>query len=232
MNKRQSTLVTYGVITAVIMIAVVITYFKSTAANAADKTRAARIKAILPQNPSGLKAFSYSAYRIVLSWTDGSNNEDGFAIERSTDGKTFKEIATTTENVDTVSNTKGLSANKMFSYRVRAYNDRGYSKYTNVASTVTAPVHLPGNPTSLTATAVPSNQINLRWQDHSDNEFGFAIERSIDGKTFKELSTIGQNNVTFADVDSHINHATYYYRVRAFNGDGYSQYTNDAPTHP
>jgi hypothetical protein len=73
-----------------------------------------------------------SSSQINLSWTDNSNNETGFKVERSTDGTTFTQIATVGANVTMYGNT-GLSALTEYDYRVRAYNVGGNSTYSNIA---------------------------------------------------------------------------------------------------
>jgi subtilisin family serine protease len=89
-----------------------------------------------PTAPSGLTATAVSKSQINLAWTDNSDNEAGFKIERSTDGSNFSQIATVGANVTAYSNT-GLARNKLYYYRVRAYNDGGDSAYSNVASAKT-----------------------------------------------------------------------------------------------
>ncbi len=86
--------------------------------------------------PTNLIATAASKTKIKLAWTDNSNNEQGFKIERSTDGVNFSQIATVTVNVKTYTNT-GLSKNKKYWYRVRAYNGTTNSAYSNVASATT-----------------------------------------------------------------------------------------------
>ncbi len=91
-----------------------------------------------PAAPTGLLAMAVSKSQINLSWTDNSgDSEDGFKIERSTDGSTFTEIATLGKNVTTFQNTTGLSRNKTYYYRVRAHNAGGNSGYSNIASAKT-----------------------------------------------------------------------------------------------
>lgn len=70
---------------------------------------------------------------LTLTWTDNSDNETGFGIERSTDGATFAEIAQVGTNVETYQDTS-ISYNTTYWYRVRAYNAAGNSGYTNTAS--------------------------------------------------------------------------------------------------
>jgi galactose oxidase len=88
--------------------------------------------------PSNLTATAVSASQINLSWTDNSNNETGFKVERSKHGRRFKRIATLGENVTTYSDS-GLSRATTYSYRVRAYNSGGNSAYSNTVSATTNP---------------------------------------------------------------------------------------------
>ncbi|MDH3444767.1 MAG: fibronectin type III domain-containing protein, partial [Deltaproteobacteria bacterium] len=81
------------------------------------------------------------AAQITLNWTDNSNNEDGFRIERRTGTSgSFAQItvvaADTTSYVD-----NGLADATTYCYRVNAYDSAGTSAYTNVpcATTPSAP---------------------------------------------------------------------------------------------
>ena len=90
----------------------------------------------MPAAPSGLTATAVSSSQINLAWTDTSANEDGFKIERSNNGSSWSQIATVGPNTTTYSST-GLSANKTYYYRVRAYNMLGNSAYSANASAKT-----------------------------------------------------------------------------------------------
>ncbi|HXI51676.1 MAG TPA: Ig-like domain-containing protein, partial [Candidatus Saccharimonadales bacterium] len=90
----------------------------------------------IPAAPSGLSATAVSSSQINLAWTDTSANEDGFKIERSNNGSSWSQIATVGPNTTTYSST-GLSANKTYYYRVRAYNVLGNSAYSNTSSAKT-----------------------------------------------------------------------------------------------
>lgn len=102
-----------------------------------------------PLPPSALTANGTSTSQINLAWTDNSNNETGFRIERcSGSGCTvFTEIATVAANVVTYSNTS-LAAGTSYSYRVRAYKGTENSAYTSTATAVTALALVNGDFTS------------------------------------------------------------------------------------
>ena len=91
----------------------------------------------IPAAPSGLTATTVSSSQINLSWTDNSGfNEDGFKIERSQNGNTWTQIGTVGPGVASYAST-GLSPNKNYFYRVRAYNVLGNSAFSNTASAKT-----------------------------------------------------------------------------------------------
>ena len=87
----------------------------------------------IPNSPTALQAVG-STGRIVLGWTDNSNNETGFAIERKLGvGGTWGLLTTVSTNVNAYSNT-GLSNGLTYYYRVYAYNAMGSSAfYSNEA---------------------------------------------------------------------------------------------------
>jgi hypothetical protein len=88
----------------------------------------------LPAVPSGLVATAGPRSRIDLTWTDNSSNEDGFKIERSLSATSgWAEIATVGPNIRTYSAT-GQKPNKIYYFRVRAFNLSGNSAYSNIGS--------------------------------------------------------------------------------------------------
>jgi len=86
----------------------------------------------------------------------------------------------------------------------------------------------PSPPSNLDAVAISSSQIDLTWNDNSDNEDGFEIERSLDGQSYSLVTKVNANTHSYSDtgLDSE---TTYFYRVRAYKGSTYSEYSNDAP---
>ena len=122
-----------------------------------------------PAPPSGLTITSVLSNRVSLSWVDNSNNETGFKIQRKKGVTgTYATITTTAANV-TSYNDSSVTDGTVYYYRVCATNATGDSGFSNEASGTT-PL---ARPTSATATAVSSSQINLTWVDHSSSETGY-----------------------------------------------------------
>ena len=92
--------------------------------------------------------------------------------------------------------------------------------FANATLTGTAPSGLPAAPSGLTATAVSSSQINLSWTDNSNNETGFKIDQATSSRLHPGLTTVTVGaNVTTYNATGLSSGTTYYYRVRATNGD-------------
>ena len=98
------------------------------------------ITAAAPNAPSDLTAIVMSATRVDLVWTDQSNNEASFRVERSLDSFTTAPGATlpAAAGARTLSDL-GVAAANAYSYRVVAVNGAGDSAPSNVVTvTVTA----------------------------------------------------------------------------------------------
>jgi len=73
---------------------------------------------------------------IHLRWTDNSNNEDGFIVERCEDlgcPNNFEPIKSLGPNTTALFD-GGLFPDTFYRYRVRAFNASGNSAYSNVAN--------------------------------------------------------------------------------------------------
>jgi transcriptional regulator CtsR len=183
----------------------------------------------IPAAPTNLVATAVSSSQINLTWTDASNNEDGFKIERRNSGTTvYVEIAIVGANVTAYANT-GLAASTKYGYRVRSYNSAGNSAYSNLTSATTlAGTTPPSAPSNLVATAISSSQINLTWTDNASNEDGFKIERKTGAAgTYAEVGSVGANVTSFSNTGLAAS-TQYFYRVLAHNAGGNSAYSNEA----
>jgi hypothetical protein len=86
----------------------------------------------------------------------------------------------------------------------------------------------PRSPASLVIANVTASSLELRWDDRSNNETTFHLERKVGGygATFSEIGTVAANVESF--VLTGLSPATRYtFRVRARNASGYSGYSNE-----
>ncbi len=183
-----------------------------------------------PDAPSNLDAVAVAYNQIDLTWQDNADNEHGFRLERyDSQLGDFAGIKLIAANEVSTSDT-GLTAETLYTYRLIAYNPDGESAPSNEASATTPQSPPPAAPSNLTATAGEGNWITLQWQDNSDNEDGFRIERKTTG-AYEEVATTTENVTLRTDAGLEWD-TTYTYRVLAYNSSGDSGYSNEdsAPT--
>ncbi|MCD2449904.1 M12 family metallo-peptidase [Methylicorpusculum oleiharenae] len=84
---------------------------------------------------------------------------------------------------------------------------------------------LPVAPSGLAALMLSDKEISISWADNSGNETGFRLERSMDGVNWTEFAVVGVNVRSFTDAGLVAN-TTYQYRIRAYNSNGTSSYSN------
>lgn len=82
----------------------------------------------------------------------------------------------------------------------------------------------PDVPSSFMATVITSNKVALSWANNATNEASYSLERSLDGVNFELLATVGANLTTFTNTSLNLSTA-YFYRLRAWNNAGFSDFT-------
>ncbi|MDR2968780.1 MAG: fibronectin type III domain-containing protein [Tannerellaceae bacterium] len=178
----------------------------------------------MPEAPSHLTATA-SGTQIYLDW-DPASGAEGYQLERSLNGTTGWQVLddklTKTDYVNV-----GLTADTRYYYRVRAYNNAGNSSYSNTVNVITDKPALAA-PAGLRATPTTSTEISLAWTAVSGAD-GYSIERSTNGTS--GWTEIANNIVADSYRDRSLTVVgTYYYRIRAFRGNAYSEYSNIAST--
>ena len=161
-------------------------------------------------------AFAYS--------TDDVNYTDMFTVLNTSDGGTYELYTLPSVTAGTVY-VRVVDTDRTQGHRAL---DSIYVDHLFIRSE-TGPGDPPAAPTALTASAVAYNQIDLSWTDNADNEAGFEIERSPDESAWTLIDVVGADVTTYSDIGLAPN-TTYYYRVRARNGYGFSAYSNTAST--
>jgi len=129
----------------------------------------------IPAAPSSLTATAISASQINLSWSDNSNNEDGFRIERKIGAAgTYSQIVTVGAGVTTYQNT-GLTEATSYYYRIRSYNAAGNSSYsvevnatTPDATAPVSPINAQINGQGPTSNWTNQSQFTITWTNPTD----------------------------------------------------------------
>jgi predicted phage tail protein len=90
--------------------------------------------------PTSLKTTILAGKQIKLTWKDTNTTETGFKIERcaNADCIAFAEIASVGANVLTFTDS-GLQAGTEYRYQIRAFNNSGYSPYSDRSKGVAKP---------------------------------------------------------------------------------------------
>ncbi len=193
----------------------------------------------IPNPPTGLALNgTITSNSVPLHWTDNSNNEDSFKIEKKITGSTTNfgyigQVGTSITNFTDTVVTPGTS----YDYRVQAcLNSVGCSTYS-ILSGILVPTsgsgggsgsgNIPLSPSNLVqANTTTGVGISLQWTDNSSNEDKFNIERKLStASVWSTLIQIQQPNVTFYTDMSVLVNLSYDYRVQAcLSGTGCSPY--------
>ena len=183
----------------------------------------------IPNAPSSLTATATSSSTIDLGWRDNANNEIGQRIERSVgSSNNYALLENVGANITAFTDSQLIDGTKYY-YRLLAFNIGGSSTYSN-QRLATTPLN---SPTSLTATAVSSSQVNLNWTDNSMSETGYLVERkATSAGNWAQIGSVGMNVQSYTDRYNFRSGTTYYYRVRATNGTIYSGYSNAPSVKP
>jgi hypothetical protein len=172
-----------------------------------------------PNPPSSLRITEIYCDSLELQWFNNSLDVSGIEIERSDSiPDNFNLIATLNPNsifwMD-----RTVSEDSRYFYRLRAYNSHGYSIYSQVIDTITPPSTpriLLEAPTNLKFTSRTQKELSISWEDNSDNENSFLINRGIGpGFILSPYVKVPKNVTTFTDYNLPEN-TKYNYSVVAY----------------
>ena len=174
-----------------------------------------------PAAPFALAAITQSSSEIALTWTDASNDETSFELQRSFSGHGFTSLTTLAPDTSAYTDT-GLEPDRVYTYRVRAVSAAGASAWTVTTTSRTQavpepappPATAPNAPANLSAQIVNDVQVQLAWSDQSSDETGFYVERALNGAAFAKLTSLPADTITYVDTMTSIGN-TYAYRVSA-----------------
>ena len=167
---------------------------------------------------------------IDLSFADNASDEFWVDVERCTgSGCTdFVKVGQTLGENATGFRDTNISRGVTYTYRLRAVSFMTVSDYSASLEATEPPLAPPAAPTNLTA-AMDGTYVVLNWQDNSTNEIQFYVERCQGAgcTSFAGVGASDANLATWTDYSAAAGQS-YSYRVRAWNVDGYSSFTNIA----
>ena len=222
-------------------------WYRVIAGNCYDKTppsataNATTQAASAPTAPTGVSASaSTTAVAVTITWTDASSNETGFYVYRNTTNTTTGATLLSTLGAGVQTYTDNATNNPsappaigtVYYYWVSAYNGVGESAKTAASQNATGGVttlNVPAAPTSLTATATSTTQIDLAWTDNATNETGYTVERRspAGSGSYSTVTTLSAGATSFSNTG--LTESTQYeYRVYATNAAGNSANSNAA----
>jgi hypothetical protein len=86
----------------------------------------------------------------------------------------------------------------------------------------------PVAPSDLQVGGFPGGEIRIAWTDNATDETGFQLERSVNDRNgYALLTALPADTNVYTDTNVTLE-TTYWYRVRACNGDGCSGYSKDS----
>jgi len=123
-----------------------------------------------PPPPTSVQASPSSSSSDSVTWTVSIAIEDGFRVERSTDGQVSWTAVTVTGPGESYVEDTERAPEEEVCYRVVAFNTFGESGPSPIACT--AP---PLAPTNLVATQIDQETVDLSWTDDSGVEDGYVV---------------------------------------------------------
>lgn len=176
------------------------------------------------KNPTDLKAVRNEKTAITLQWCDNSEDETGFVVEVSADGKDFTEAGRTEAN-ETTFTAGNLDENKLYYFRVYATGADGMrSVESPLCQTMTSEPFDPEK-SSVVAPADGSDakvlDVVLRWKNETKEYFGKTVYTVLMGESADALEILAENisetSLTPSGLESG---KTYFWRVDASNDNG------------
>ncbi|MCD4796517.1 MAG: hypothetical protein K8R49_05020 [Candidatus Cloacimonetes bacterium] len=188
--------------------------------NESDYSNFEQIETRFPK-PTELNATIVGDCEIKLTWVDNCFFEDGYQIERGTNGNDFTEIGRTTSNVISY-NDKELRYGTEYFYRIKGFTSVNSSDYSDVIKK-TMIIDIPVN---ISLRIVGDEKIKISWEDNYSIEDGFKIERRTADTGFELYTTIPANTTFFVDSDTKI-HEKYFYRLYCYVNQNRSEYSDE-----
>jgi hypothetical protein len=163
--------------------------------------------------PTNLSITANSIISVTLNWQYNIAGAEGFVVERENEEGIWETLKSLAANIKTYED-HTFALNTIIKYRVKAFVGQYSSSYIEKSynSSIPAPSNLQITPNSITS-------VTLSWQDNSNGEAGFIIDRKVNSGVWElNYGSVGQNQISFNDNNVNGQTNDYTYRVYAFFG--------------
>lgn len=155
-----------------------------------------------------------------FSWSeDTATDSYQIQVSESPEFTPITATATTSENSNTVTILRASEGDTYY-WRVRGRNIAGEGEWSDVAS-----FYVFAQPDDLDS-EILGTTVALDWDDNSDIEEGYIIERKYDDGEFAIIDTVGADEEEYVDTTPEFNSGVIQYRIRGYEGINHSSYSN------
>lgn len=186
-----------------------------------DPPAHAKTLATVPGKTLGVTATALSTSSIKVDWNPVSDATGYYIYSSLYENGSYQLVGISPTN--TFTNT-GLNADTEYFYKVAAYNTYGTGQISDFASARTLKITVPSAPLNVTATALSTSSIQVKWNAVSDAT-GYYVYRSYSPTGGVYIGTTTGTSLLSTGLASDTG---YYYVVVAYNAAGMSQLSNYA----
>lgn len=157
---------------------------------------------------------------LEVSWLDHCQGEEGYILDRKVNDGEWETgyVLLAPDNTQIIDNVNIFDT---ISYRIYAYIGTSVTGYLSKEHLATL---LP--PSGLSSTIPDLNKIRLNWQDNSDGEDGFIIDKMTGEQEWETNYTIVDSNITTYVDDNILPCGVLKYRIKAYKDQNSSGYSN------
>jgi len=173
----------------------------------------------IPYKPYNVSLINFNGGSCNISWKDSSRYIEKYELWRreNFDGTYYLHQELSAKDFNT--NDYNLDTTKIYFYKLRGIKSSGPSEFSSEVNT--EGIISSGNlypPTKLTAVVSGISNVILNWQDNSENENYFNVERRSTNGNFVCITTLNRNTTTYKDsATGLIVGDTYYYRIYSYS---------------
>ncbi len=179
-----------------------------------------------PNDPTDLAIDDIDSNFVTLTWTDNSDAETGYEVQRSLNGTDWATLTTTAADVETYTDLTVSSVTHYY-YRVRAFNATHVSGWSATVDDTTPAYSGPAlEPDSIASANITSTSVDIHWTDGGATD-SFELQQSSDGGTTWVTLVTLPKDTTFFSIIGKLPGSSLKFRVRASNTVGTSSWTDE-----